>query len=442
MKKLKSQIKHTIANPNNKDILSKSFGFLIFRGLGIIGGYIFTYLIASRYGASMNGLVTLGFAIFMFASAVSTFGIDVNLVKYYSDPDLWKTDPGLFYKVVLKVFLLSVVITGILYLFRDFISITLFKKPQFLPVYNWAIFAIPGWTMIKAFAGVLRAKGLNNWYAFFNNAGKFSLAAMILITFDFFNLDPLNAIKAHFYSTLFLFILAFIIAYRNFNVITLKTQINSWRFLRESFPMFISTTITVFLGWIDSFVLGIYVSDQEIGVYNVAIKIALGASFAMDAINSGLAPKVVRLYFDKKALEFRKLVQFSTNLNFVVTVGIVLVLIIFNQWLLGLFGEEFKSGFQVLLILSLVHLINSFMGSAAIIMQMIGYQKQYQNIAILALVINLGLNFLLVPQFGNNGAAVATAFSLTVWYVCNAVFLKRKENIITYFNPFYKLTNR
>src|SRR5699024_11198876 len=124
-------------------------------------------------------------------------------------------------------------------------------------------------------------------------------------------------------------------------------------------------------------------------------------------------------------------IRFSTFLNFGTTVGVVAILIIFNQWLLGLVGEEFKSGFTVLLILCLVHLINSFMGSAAIIMQMIGYQKQYRNIAVLALVINLGLNFFLIPKFGNIGAALATAFSLTVWFICNAVFLKKKENIIT-----------
>ena len=439
MKKIKKQIKSVVKDKNNKDILSKSFGFLVFRGMGIIGGYLFTYLIANRYGASMNGLVTLGFAIFMFASAVSTFGIDINLVKYYSDPERWKKDPGLFYKVLLKALLFSISVTALLYIFRDIVVIGLFKKPQFLPVYNWAILAIPSWTMVKAIAGVLRAKGLNNWYAFFSNTGKFSLAALILIAFDFLKIDPLNAIKAHFYAINVLAILAFVIAFRNFKRITIHTVSNSWQFMRESFPMFISTTITVFLGWIDSFVLGIYVSDSEIGIYNVAIKIALGASFAMEAINSGLAPKIARLYFEKKEVELKKMIRFSTLLNFGVTVGIVLFIILFNQWLLGLFGEEFKAGFSVLLILSSVHLFNSFMGSAAIIMQMIGYQKQYQNIAVLALVLNLSLNFLLVPKYGSIGAAVSTAFSLTIWFICNAVFLKRKENIMTYFNPFIKI---
>lgn len=299
--------------------------------------------------------------------------------------------------------------------------------------------AIPGWTMVKTIAGVLRAKGLNNWYSFFSNAGKFSLAALILIAFDFIELNPLNAIKAHFYAITLLAVIGFVIVYKNFKLITVRTTTNSWKFMGDSFPMLISTTIVVFMGWIDSFVLGIYVSDSEIGIYNVAIKIALGASFAMEAINSGLAPKVARLYFEKKEVEFKKLIRFSTNLNFGITVIIISILLVFNQTLLGLFGEEFKSGYLVLLILSLVHLMNSFMGSGAIIMQMIGYQKQYQYIAISVLVINLGLNFILVPSYGNTGAAIATAVSLTVWYVSNAVFLKRKENIITYINPFIKI---
>lgn len=438
MKKIQEQIKKILTDSNNKDILQKSAGFLFFRGIGIIGGYFFTFLIASRYGASMNGLVTLGFSIFMLASAIATFGVDINLVKYYADLNRWENDPGLFYKVLAKSVLLSLLITGVLYLFRDFIAVRLFDKPQFIPVYTWAIAAIPGWTMIKACAGVLRGKGLNNWYAFFSNTGKFALAALLLLVLDLVKTGPLHAIKAHFFAVSALAVLAFVIVFQNFKKMTLHTVSDTWSFMRESFPMFISTTIMVFLGWIDSFVLGIYVSDSEIGVYNVAIKIALGASFAMEAINSGLAPKVARLYFDKKEKELQEIVSFSTVLNFGVTVGIVLLIIIFNQFLLGLFGEEFKSGAAVLLILCLVHLLNSFMGSAAIIMQMTGYQKQYQNIAVAALVINLGLNFLLVPRFGNIGAALATAISLTVWYIYNTSFLKRKENISTYFNPFRK----
>jgi O-antigen/teichoic acid export membrane protein len=107
-------------------------------------------------------------------------------------------------------------------------------------------------------------------------------------------------------------------------------------------------------------------------------------------------------------------------------------LIIFNQWFLSLFGEEFKTGSIALIILCFIHLINSAVGSVGIIMQMTGKQKQYQYIAIISLGINLLLNFILIPQYGINGAAIATAISLSLWNVSGCIYLKRKENIRTY----------
>ena len=126
------------------------------------------------------------------------------------------------------------------------------------------------------------------------------------------------------------------------------------------------------------------------------------------------------------------MVKFSTRINFVATAGIVAVLLIFNQFFLGIFGEEFLIGKYVLIILCSIHLLNSTTGSVGIIMQMIGRQKQYQNIALIALGLNLILNFALIPLYGIEGAAAATAISLSFWNIAGTVYLKRKENIRTY----------
>ena len=438
MKNLQIRIKNQLKDAHKKDILFKSGFFIVFKVIGILGGYLFTYNIAQNYGASLNGMVNLSLSVFMISSTLGTLGINVNLVKHFSNPELWIKEPGLFYKVVLKSFLFTLLITIALYFFRDLIVLKLFKKPELMPIYVWAILAIPGWTMIKNFSGVLRAKGLNNWFSFFQNASRFTLAYFILISFNFIKIDILNAIKAHFFSVYFLALLAGIIVIRNFRKISFYSITNSWFFLKESLPMFLSSTIMVFLGWLDSFILGIYVKDSDIGIYSVALKLAMICTFSIEAINSGLAPKVANLHRQEKKIELRRLVKFVTTINFLVTIVIVMVLLISNKWLLGLFGEEFKSGTIVLFILCFVHLINSAMGSAAIIMQMTGYQKQYRNIAFISLCINLILNFLLIPKFGISGAAIATAISLTFWNVNNAVFLKRKEGITTYFYPFHK----
>jgi O-antigen/teichoic acid export membrane protein len=237
---------------------------------------------------------------------------------------------------------------------------------------------------------------------------------------------------AHFFGIYLLTIIALIVIVKEFKKISFRSTTNTWAFLKESFPMMLSSTIMIFLGWMDTFILGIYETDESIGIYNVALKLALATSFSIEAINSSLAPKIANLYLNNLKEKFLKLIKFSTRLNFVLTLFIVSGLVIFNQWFLGIFGEEFKAGSIALIILCSIHLINSAVGSVGIIMQMTGKQKQYQYIAVVSLLVNLFLNFILIPRYGINGAAIATAVSLSVWNVSGCVYLKCKDNIRTY----------
>ncbi|TXK72560.1 flippase [Mesonia sp. HuA40] len=430
-KQLIKKLKNT--NPDQKDVLKKGFYFLIFRGIGIIAGYLFTLYITNVFGAKVNGLISLSFSVFMFASIIGRLGIDVNFLRFYAKPENWKKDPGLFYRVVSKSFLVSLVLMGVLLWAQDFFILHIFKKDQLAPYYFWSVLGIPFWTVTMLCAGALRAKGLNNWFAFFNNTGRFLLTILLLaVVYLFYTVAPVMLIQIHFWALVVLALIAFWVVSRELNQLTLKSGTNSWRFLRESFPMLLSSTIMVFLGWLDTFILGIYETDENIGIYNAALKLALVTNFSIEAINSSLAPKIASAFAEQAHEKFKGLVKFSTRINFVATAGIVAVLLIFNQFFLGIFGEEFLVGKYVLIILCSIHLLNSTTGSVGIIMQMIGRQKQYQNIALIALGLNLILNFALIPLYGIEGAAAATAISLSFWNIAGTVYLKRKENIRTY----------
>lgn len=420
------------SDQDQKEIIKKGIFFMGFRGVGILAGYFFTLYITTHFGAALNGLVNLSFSVFMFASIIGRLGIDVNLIKFYAREGNWEREPGLFYRVLIKSFFVSLLLVAILFLIEDLIVIDLFKKPQLSPYYFWGVLSIPGWVTTMLCAGALRAKGLNNWFAFYNNTGRFLFALVLVLVLGLFTLDPLNIIIGHFYAVCLLSLTALGVVVKNFKRISLRSTINSWNFVRDSFPMMLSSTIMVFLGWMDTFILGIYETDENIGVYNVALKLALVASFSNEAINSSLAPKIANLYTNKQRVKFLNLVKFSTRLNFSLTFLIVSLLVIFNQWFLGVFGEEFAIGYISLIILCSVYLINSSLGSVGIIMQMTGKQKQYQYIAIISLILNLTLNFILIPKYGINGAAIATAVSLLVWNMSGCIYLKKKENIKTH----------
>ena len=403
---------------------------------GLLAGYLFTYLITVNYGANIFGLLSLCFSIFLFLGILGRIGVDINLVKQYAEEKNF-SDKGLFYRVVLKSFILATVLSVLLIIFKDVLVIALFKKPELQPYIFWTALAIPFWTLTLVCAGLLRARKKNKWFAFLNIPGRFTMALIALLIFFLIEDAPIIVIKAHFYGVMFLGLLAFIRCILLLEGITFRSEVNSWKFLKGSIPMMLSSTILVVLGWMDTFVLGIYESGDQIGIYNVAIKIAGLASFTFLAINSILAPKLAEMYSGRNLNSFASLVRFSALLNGALSIVIVIGILVFHDWLLKIFGPEFSAGDTVLFILCFGQLITALTGSVGVILQMTGHQVIYQNIMIIALIVNVILNFVLIPLYGPVGAAIATISSIICWNVIGAIYIKVKLNISSYFNPFY-----
>lgn len=407
---------------------------MFIRIVGLLAGYLFAILVSRFYGASTYGLISLSFSFFILLGMVSRLGLDTNIVKFYAtDNNL--NEKGLFFRSLIKALFFSCLLSVLLFVFGEVLSKRLFEKPNLTPYFFWIAVALPFWTATQIFGGFLRARKHNKWYAFLNNPGRFLFSFLILLAFYLLGSDPLNGIIAHFWANVILCLIGFGATLRVMGKVTFKTTKDSWLFLKESFPMMLSSTILVLLGWMDTIVLGIFHTDEVVGVYNVALKIATITSFSLQAINSILAPKLALSYSESNTFLFNKLITFSTKLNFFITVGFVLAIILFNKTILLVFGSEFLTGSTVLIVLALGQLVNSMSGSVGVILQMIGKQQKYQNIVLIALIINFVLNFALVPVLGGLGAAVATTISIMYWNISGAVYLKRKMQITSYYKP-------
>jgi len=418
---------------DTREILSKGSSFMLIRVLGLMVGYVFTFFVTRVYGADIYGLVTLSFSLFIFFGILGRMGIDINLVKFYSNENNIQ-ESGLFYKSLINTFVISALLAIVLYLGRDYLSTSLFKKPQLQEYLAWVAVSIPFWAATLVCAGFLRARKMNKWFALLNNPGRFILTTLFLVVLWLFKDSPLNAIKAHTYGIIVLALLAFIMCVRVTGRITIKTNHSIWRFTKEAFPMMLSSTMLVLLGWLDTFVLGIYETDTNIGIYNVALKIAALTSFSLQSINSILAPKLADSFAKEEMTLFNRLTRFSAKLNFFTTLGIVISVLVFHRFILSIFGSEFLEGATILILLCTGQLVNALSGSVGTILQMTGKQKVYQNIILLALILNIVLNFVLIPLYGGLGAAIATVCSMSSWNISGALYLKRKMNITSFYN--------
>ncbi len=433
------RIQKILGDNDFREIISKGLTYIFIRGFGIVLSYAFTIYITKSFNASVFGLFSISISIFMIVSVVGRLGLDINLVKYYSISKN-QEDIGLFYKSVFKSFLVSALLCAIIYLFRFKITNDLFAvpKPNLVPYLNWILLSIPLWSITLVCASISRAQKNIKWFTFISLASRFLFSLLILILLLNFSDSPIVIAKAHFYGILITSVIAFLHTSINFKSIKVKSKVSSWRFIQDSLPIMLSSSILILLGWMDTFVLGIYETDENVGIYNVSLKIATLTSFTLLAINSILAPKIANSYSNNEVEKYKKLIRFSTKLNFLVSSLIILIIIIFSEFLLTIFGEEYLAGKIILFLLCFGQMVNSFSGSVGIILQMIGKQKIHQNFVLLALIINLFLTFILTPIYGGIGAATATIISMSFWNLASAIYLKKKMNIISYYNPFNK----
>jgi O-antigen/teichoic acid export membrane protein len=106
-------------------------------------------------------------------------------------------------------------------------------------------------------------------------------------------------------------------------------------------------------------------------------------------------------------------------------------LIIGSQWFLLLFGRDFTGGQTPLTILCIGQLVNAAMGSVGYLLIMTGHGRDAAVGIAAGAGVNLLLSALLIPHWGVNGAAAASAIGLIVWNVVLAVFVWKRIGILT-----------
>jgi O-antigen/teichoic acid export membrane protein len=429
-----------LKNGDSGELVTKGFSYLLIRIGGTFVAVIFSRFVTKNFGADIYGLFASGLSVFLIISVLGRLGLDINIIKFFS-LNKANEDSGLFFQSVIKVFISSSLLAAVIYWQREFLVIDVFKspKPELIPYLNWILPAIPFWSATLLSGSLLRAKGFNNWFSFFNNSSRFFFALILLFIFSFVSSNPITIVQAHFFAIVIAFIWSFSLAFSKLNNKNFKSKTNSWKFTKESFPMMMSSSVLIILGWIGTFVMGIYRESDEVGIYTVAVKVATLLNFCLQAVNSILAPKIAQKFAAAENKDYQSLITLATNIIFVISVFVAILVLIFNQTILGFFGEEFKSAKNLLFLLCIGQIVSSYCGSVGVVLQMTGKQVVYQYFMLAALVLNLILMFTLTPIYGAFGAAIASISSMIFWNIGGALYLKKRLKITTYFTIPIKL---
>jgi O-antigen/teichoic acid export membrane protein len=208
--------------------------------------------------------------------------------------------------------------------------------------------------------------------------------------------------------------------------------VQTGRLLQNSFPVFLVTMMTLVMGWTDILVLGAWSDPEQVGIYGVAMRIALLSTFVLSAVNIVVAPQFAALHAKGDLAGVRRVAQQSAFWTRAIAVPVLLVLLTVPDLILQIFGAKFKEGAWALRILAVGQFVNLATGPVGIVLLMTGNEKIMRNNIAVSAALNLIGNFVLVPAYGAVGAAASTAMALAFMNIVSwaAVMNRLKINTL------------
>lgn len=190
-------------------------------------------------------------------------------------------------------------------------------------------------------------------------------------------------------------------------------EVRAW--LKSALPLMLMGGMFLANANTDILMLGAMVGPEASAVYKAATRGAELILFALTVVNTPLAPLVAKLYAADDRERLKRGVTKAARLTFVIGVGVAAVLILFGRWFLSIFGPAFVGGHIALDLLCMGQLAALISGPAGIILMMTGHEREMAISAVGTAVLNVVLNALLIPVWGIEGAATATAISTAIW---------------------------
>lgn len=421
--------------------LIKKSSYALFFRIGSFGAaYLFMLVVARYLGPAAWGSFTLAFTVVQVLAIFSIWGLDNLIVRSLARID--KSDKKSLFSTYIQslfvVLLFSVILSAVLFLLSDSIADKIFNKPFLSEHLKTASLLLTPWSLTMFHSSCFRGMKNMTGFTIFRMA-VYVTAALLMFLFINRQVDQLP-IAAFTISSAAVMVIA-VISWFLFSGIGLKIVTKPAGFaslLQTSTPMLITGSVFFILGWADNIFLGIFRTEYEVGIYDTAFKIAAAPAMVLVAINAIQAPVFSNLFHQGEMNKLRLNVQKGSKLLFYTSVPVCLVIWLFPEFLLGIFGEQFKAGSTALIILAGGNLVNSLTGSVGVLLQMTGKQKQYNYIILSAAGLNIALNVVLIPLYGINGAAIASASSKILQNCVAAWYVHKVYNFATVYNPFSK----
>jgi len=433
---------------SDRDVLSTARG-----GIFLAGGSFFefatrlviAFLLARSLGVKDYGLYVLSISVASIFTGISLLGLDDALVRYVAILSGRRDDAGLWgtLQIAFGVAAITAVLTGgVLFFGAQPIAEGLFNEPRLTPLLHLLAIVLPFLMVSNLLAGTARGFRRMDYAAFAEHVVQ-SIVRLVLVALLALagNLDVFAAAVVFGISDVAATVTLIALLNKQFSLKgPLRQEVR--RDVKEVFgfalPLWLSGLLRQFRRNIEIVLLGALSATSSVGIFAIVNKVNLVGHVFLLSILVAVKPILAQLHDRGDEEGLRHVYVTATRWTLTLNVPFFLIMVLYPEAILSIFGQAFVTGASALVILAFAELANAGTGICGPMIDMTGHAKVKLANSVLWTILLLGSSAVLIPRWGVVGAATASLIAISTVNVLCVVEMWYLERLIPFDRTFLK----
>lgn len=382
--------------------------------LGILLAFLFNVMLARLLGAEAAGVFLLALSVVLVAEAVGRVGLEHSVVRFVTAAHAQQDWGGVagVWQHALRMGISVSVAMALLVVFLAAPAAELFGKPELQALLLTLSVAIVPLALTKLYAAALRGTKRPLIYQLLQNALPLALVIALLIPLD------MQFGKTHGAALSYVagWMVALGVGWWSWSAVMegmppAQPVFERERLLASCVPMLAFTLAALLLTQMPMFFIGIWSDAKEVAIFNAAVRIALLGAFLLHSVAGIFLPKFSSLIASGRFADLERVSGRAIMLMVICAIPLWIAVLLFPAPVLALFGEEFRQGTAVLMVMFSGQMLFGVFGIGGEILLMGGHERVARRINFVSLSLCLAACLLLVPNHGAMGAVVAISLA-------------------------------
>jgi len=398
----------------------------------IITGFLLNVIIGRSLDASAFGLFTMTFTIYTIISLFGSLGIPSAIVRFVATYKEDKEKMNVFVSCgVINSLLVGIFICIMVFIFSDTFA-KIFNMPKLSELIKIASFGLPFLMLNNVLIGIFNGLREMKSYAF-RNIIRSILLLVLTVLLLYIEQDVQGAVLALVLSEIFTSLLL-IVKIKDINIFnfTFYNFLSTTKeLIKFGSQLFLANIIWVTNTYVDTLLVGYFLTDKDVGIYAVAVAIARVLRMLSGVVSTVTYPAISEYHSKgvKDSIEalinevMRYMLAFLSLIGlFVIIFASDIILILFKK-------SEYLPATVPLQILVFGTIFFGAVGAVGSAFSGVGRPDIAWKISLVDLTVNITLDVILIPILGISGAAIGTTVSLFTELILNIILFKKVLNV-------------